>query len=463
MNTHRKKISAALLGFALAGAGGMAHASGFALTEQSASGLGTAFAGMGAITGDPSGMYYNPATLSAMDGSGMTVGVHVIQPSAKLSDASATATTGNVPYATAGNNGGDGGVTGYVPNFYYARPLAGNVTFGFGINAPFGLATKYNKDWIGRYHAIDSEMYTLNLNPALSFKLSDRWAFGIGLNAQYIDAKLSQAADSYLTCAGLYNQNTSYCNPGALTAAPGYQPQDSYATIKGDSWGYGMNFGFLYRPSDRTTIGFGYRSTVIQNLSGTATFDRSAAFNNAMSASPLNSQFFVNQSVDAAITLPDSASLSWVQLLSPDWTLMTDLTWTGWSHFKELVVDYANFPYQPSTTTTEDWKDTWRVSAGATYRVNGQWKLRGGLAYDQTPIPNAEHRTPRIPGNDRTWIALGANWAWNRRSSLDVGYAHLFVPNTKINNTTETGANQTLTGTYKSSVDILSAQYNMKF
>jgi long-chain fatty acid transport protein len=58
----------------------------------------------------------------------------------------------------------------WVPNLYFATDLAPNVKAGLGINAPFGLKTKYPSDWIGRYQAIDSVVESININPAIAGK-----------------------------------------------------------------------------------------------------------------------------------------------------------------------------------------------------------------------------------------------------------------------------------------------------
>jgi long-chain fatty acid transport protein len=86
------------------------------------------------------------------------------------------------------------------------------------------------------------------------------------------------------------------------------------------------------------------------------------------------------------------------------------------------------------------------------------------VALDKEPIPSATDRTPRIPGNDRKWVSVGANYKLNKGMSVDVGYSHLFVKNTDINNTHSTStANYTLNGTYKADVDIVGAQLNWRF
>ena len=146
-------------------------------------------------------------------------------------------------------------------------------------------------------------------------------------------------------------------------------------------------------------------------------------------------------------------------------TYLADITWTGWSSFDELRIVYDS-GVPTDTVTTEDWDDTLRYSVGFDYQYSDTMILRSGLAYDETPIPSPERRTPRIPGNDRTWLSFGLTYMLDDQSSIDVGYSHLFIDDTGINNTLESTApplNATLTGTYTASVDILSVQWNKKF
>ena len=62
-----------------------------------------------------------------------------------------------------------------------------------------------------------------------------------------------------------------------------------------------------------------------------------------------------------------------------------------------------------TVTVPEDWDDVWFFALGATWKPNAQWTVRAGAAFDQSPIPDST-RSPRIPGEDRTWIALGAKY-----------------------------------------------------
>lgn len=299
---------------------GVAAASGFALIEQSASGLGNAFAAGAAATDDASVQFFNPAAMTELSGTQVSLAGHYIMPSAKLTNGKAEvmAIGGTPVNRTVDGTVDDAGVNGLVPNFYYMRDLNTLTKFGLGINAPFGLATEYDKTWIGRYQAIKSEVQTIDINPALAYKLSNQLSLGAGLNAQYIKAELSSAVDSSSICLALA---PSTC--GALgLASPGTQAVDSYATIKGDDWSYGYNLGLLFKPADDTRLGFAFRSKIKQSLKGDATFTRAAPFNLLLGTNPL----FTNTTDAAKIDLPASAALSIAHQLNPQLEMLADIT-----------------------------------------------------------------------------------------------------------------------------------------
>ena len=100
-----------------------------------------------------------------------------------------------------------------------------------------------------------------------------------------------------------------------------------------------------------------------------------------------------------------------------------------------------------------------------TYVPNNYLTLRAGTAYDTSAVPNAQRRTPRIPDEDRIWLALGAGYKLSNKVSFDLGYAHLFINDPKINKT-PTGEDMFkggLNGTYDAHTDILSAQLTVTF
>jgi len=149
------------------------------------------------------------------------------------------------------------------------------------------------------------------------------------------------------------------------------------------------------------------------------------------------------------------------QKFNEQWDIMGDVTWTRWSRLENLNIYRSNGA--TLSATPENWDDTWRIALGVNYHVNEQWKLRGGVAYDQTPVSD-EFRTARIPDNDRTWLAFGAQWkpASLAGLALDFGYAHLFVKDAPINDN-QLPTNGRLIGTYSLSADVFTLQLSYAF
>ena len=184
-----RKTITTLLAFGLAGAQGMAAASGFAITENSASGMGNAFAGAAASAEDASTIWFNPAGMMKLQGSQVVVGLHVIHPEASFTNKGSTTASG-IPLS-GGND--DGGQDALVPNFYWLTGLNERTRFGLGINAPFGLRTEYDDTWVGRYHAVKTELRTLNINPSIAFQANERLALGGGIDILLVNATFTNA------------------------------------------------------------------------------------------------------------------------------------------------------------------------------------------------------------------------------------------------------------------------------
>ncbi len=451
------------------------YSAGFAIIEDSASGMGTAFAGAAVVGEDASTVWFNPAAMSLLDDRAMVSSAgHIIIPTAKFknkfSSVNPALTGGNAALAQSSlsGRGDDGGQTAFVPNFYYVKPINEKLRFGLGINAPFGLEVSYNDDWIGRYQATNSEMKTININPSLSYKVSDRLTLGGGLNAQYIDVTLGSKIDSGAACRSA----ASAANSGALLAQcltvfpkVGQAATDSNAEVSGDDTSFGFNVGLLFKANDKTRFGVSYRSGIDHKLEGKADFTVNNALAQIKTSATTNLQQVLgatrlaDRDITAVANLPESVSFSVAHKANSKLELLADATWTGWSSFDELrIKDKAGATV---TVTPEQWDDVWRISAGGKYRKNDRLTLRAGVAYDESPVPGPKFRTPRLPGNDRTWVSAGANYKINKKMDIDFGYSHLFVDDTPIENTDANG--YTVSGVYEADIDIISTQLNWKF
>ena len=430
---------------------GMAQASGFALIENSASGQGNAYAGAAAHVTDASTIFFNPAGMMRLKGDSISIAGHFIMPDASFTNSGSTATPafGSPPLIGIDD---DGGVSAFVPNFYWVKTLDDEMKFGLGVQTTFGLATKYDRGWVGRYHAVETDLKTININPSIAYQVNDRLSVGGGLDVTLADIIFTSAIDIGAICTA--------SPPLGCPATP--QVNDGFADLTADNLsdpGFGFNFGLQYEVDMNTVLGLAYRSEIDLKVEGQADFTVPAD----SAAIPIATGLFLDSGINAKVTTPASVSLS-ASRKAGKVTYLADITWTGWSSFDELRIVYDN-PMQPNTVTTHSWDDTFRYSVGFDYQYSGKMILRSGIAYDETPVPSPERRTARIPGTDRTWLSFGFSYILDDHSSIDMGYSHLFIDDAGINNTSEQAVplDATLTGTYEAAVDILSFQWNKKF
>jgi long-chain fatty acid transport protein len=395
-----------------------AFAGGFAIGTQSGSGTGNAFAGGAAAADDASVAWYNPAAMTALPSGPQVAGaLHFVRTSFKYTDGGSTGA-----FNIFQGNGGDGGGWAYIPNGFFVTDISPSLRVGVALNAPFGLKTEYDALWRGQLSALKSDIKTLNFNPSLAYKVNNMFSIGGGVSLQRIQAELTSGA------------NATGSNIFKLSA---------------DDISVGYNLGATLQPASGTRIGAHYRSSIKYKLRGDATF----------SAAPP-----ANGPVEAYLSTPASASVSAFQKVGPSVELMADVTWTQWNKLQQLTI-IRESPGPAIPALNFQWDNTWRYSVGANYRVSQQIKLRFGLALDKTPTNDA-FRTPRLPDQDRTWLAFGVQFKPSKQGTLEVGYAHEFVKNASVNvpvSGQTTCAAGCLVGNFKDKADILSIQYSHAF
>ena len=464
-NRHTALWAASLAAAVSAALAPGAYASNFQLTEQSVTSLGRAHSGGAAAAEDSSSIWYNPAGLTQLSDREILGGYSLIRFGADFTKTSATDGTGIEPLS--GGEGGSVGKLGGPLFLYYAQPLSHDLTFGFGINTPFGLATKYDDDSIFRYQAIYSSVQVVNYNPSLAWKINDVVSLGAGIDYQTMSVKLTNAVDFGTLCFGQASPAT--CT--SLGLAP--QQHDGFFSAQASGHGWGWNAGALFNIGDKNRIGFSFRSKVSHDLSGHASFGNVPT---AFTAQPQ----FQDQGVTASFDSPAMWSLSWAGQLDDHWTLFADWSRTMWSSFDKLDIKFANAGTQDAVVD-EGLSNSNRYAFGADYRFDEAWTVRGGLALDLSPVPDPAapcnttafnsactndlnaSRTARLPDGDRRWISLGATWHMTEHSQWDVGYAHLFLGSSLAFNQTNAAGHDHIVGTFKADADIFGVSYRYRF
>ena len=408
-----------------AAASSAAQAGGFGVHEQSTVFLGSAFAGS-AAGGALSSMFWNSAAVGQFDGLNSESAYSLILPDSEI-----TATTGST-LGFLGAKSGDIGDTGLVPASYYSYQLSNDLVLGMAVNAPFGLVTDpSNYMWAGITQARESKIETYNFNPTVAYRLAPGVIVGAGLQVDYMKAQLRQST--------------------------GILPSSAEAVVKGDDWGIGFTAGILVTPAAGTTIGLGFRSMIDHELEGELKVNEA-----------LLPVAFRQVPISAGVELPETLTASLRHDMAPDWTLLATAQWTNWSRLQDLTVvceaggnNFLGCPSTGSVTRKLDlgWHDGWFFSGGLEHKYNEQLTLRGGLAYEISPIRNADERTIRVPDADRIWVNLGASYKYSEWTTFDVAYSHIFVEDAHVDRT-ESGIR--LVGDVESDVNIISVGVRSK-
>ena len=387
-----KKSAAALVLTGVAAATSTALAAGFQLTEQSSLGAGRAYAGAGIVGDDLSAVHYNPAGMTLLEGTrfqagGVWIGINADY-SSDISDES--------------ENGRLKGQM--IPAGYVTHQVNDQIWLGFAMTVPFGMGTEYSKNWEGADRGTNAKIYTFDMNPSIAWKVNDFLSIGGGISVKYAKAELGMGLSGM-----------------------------GHGKVEADSWDWGYNFGLMISPTDKLRFGLAYRSSIEHNAEGDTKLS-------GMKLPLLEGQNF---GMSTTIETPDTIMLTGTWEATEKLRLSGLIRWANWSNFKELNIENelplsvsssldSIPPYGPALKDglsnidiENDWQDTWLFSVGADYRINSAFTVRGGIAYETSPIDRQETRMAVIPDTDRLWLSLGASWYPTQDLQFDIGGTYL--------------------------------------
>lgn len=398
-----------------------ALAAGYQLQEYSVTGLGRSMAGVGVVGDDYSAVAFNPAGMNFNEKSGMQAGLIGVDLRSRVKGSQTV--QGPYPPSNKTTQGKDfTHIFRLLPHAFGQYKLNDKAALGLGLYTPFGLATDYRNNWYASAQGQYSGITVVNLTPALSYKVTDSVALGVGVNLQYAVAHLTGASFD----GGWTNMKNA------------------------DDTNVGYTIGATFQPWKSTRLGISYRSKVHHKLHG----------KNKGTAGPATPFLQGTHSVQADITTPETVIFSAAQDIGSQWTLSGTARFTRWSRFHDLDIYQDNYPLAgPMSSTHEHWRNTWFFAAGADYKYCKNLTFRFGTAYDQTAIKSPKYRTVRIPDQRRIWTSVGASYIKNNWQ-VDLGYAHLFVR--KAYGAAQTGYVHH-EGSWKTQSNILGIQVQYKF
>ena len=347
-----------------------ANAAGFQLSEQSSIQIGRAMAGAGVVGDDLSAVHYNPAGMTLLSGTRM--------------QATGTWVAVNLDYEGDSGQSENGRLKGQIiPAGFITHQINDSLWAGLGLTVPYGMGTEFDENWGGMDRGTESMILTFDINPNLAWKVNEKLSVGGGISLQYAKAELGM----------------------------GMGPMQ--ANVKGDSWAWGWNVGLMFQPVETVRLGLAYRSHIAHNADGHTTLTNVPGVSNLRS------------DMEVRIKTPDTVTLSATWEATDALRLSGTARWSKWSNFRSLDVRNLDLPGDFGTTVVENnWDDTWFFSVGADYKLNGQWTVRGGVAYDQGPVEN-QYRMAVIPDTDRVWFSGGASYKYTDNLTFDFGATYI--------------------------------------
>lgn len=363
---------------------GDAYAGAFQLREGSATALGSALAGRTANDADVSLAIQNPASLRGVEQFEASAGLSFL-----FAQGDAT-TSASLPGFVSSDTPNE---SAFIPSFTLGYRVSPEFVLGLAVDAPFGLATEYEADFVGAFDGVRSELTTITVTPMASWDVTPALTIGAGVMLQYADAELQSSNGA------------------------------SVQNIQGDGFDFAFTAGVIAEPIEGTKLGISAQTGFSHKLDGEFS-------NNFTVTGPGGAPFtgYAGAPGEASFDLPPIVSVGVIQSITPKFRVMGEVEWTGWSVFDDITI---SSPGLPDLVDPQEYEDSFMFSVGAEYDVSDALTVRGGWAFDQTPTRD-EFRTTRTPDGDKMWFAAGASYQINENFGVDVAYIYLLVDDATV-------------------------------
>jgi long-chain fatty acid transport protein len=413
-------VSAALLMFTA----GPAVAGAFRIPECGAAALGQANAFVGQAD-DPSAVHHNPAAITGLEGVQFLAGTNVVRPESEFTSA-VTFTSGDAERETF-----------YPPYLFYANQIGDSDWFlGLGVNAPFGLGTKWNESApfnaffrtvVTPLNPVDivteTTLEVAKIAPVAAYRVSDQ--FSVGFGPEYYDV-----------------QKVVYKGGSTDGAGNGWD-----YSMEGDGDGFGFVLSSLYQASDALRLGFTWHTGVTAGLSGDA----------VMFPDSVGLPYNGDASLD--LNLPDTMALGISYQMSDRFSVNVDFDQTQWSDYDKLVFKDGGTTIR---TITKDYKDVMAFRAGCQFKVDDYLTFRAGFHAEPSPVPEDTY-DPRLPDSDASSVTMGVGYdtgSW----AVNVAYMRLSKEDRAVDSDEPNPAIDVIfDGTYDSRIDLYGMDVTLRF
>jgi len=387
-------------------------ASGFQINEHGARAMSMANAFTG-LANDPSAIHFNPAGITQLRGTQFLFGATLIGMNTTFRGPSPEITEYKLKSQL------------FTPfNFYVTQQITDKLYAGLGVNNPYGLGTKWDEDWVGRFLSTEVEIRTFNFSPVIAYKLLPNLSLSAGFTYSYADVLIAKH----------------------LIPNFGVDPaNEAKIEMKGDGNGYGYSAGILYSPVYSLSLGASFRSKIKYDFEGTS---KSSGPSQIAASLP-------NGNITAPLTVPYNLNFGVAFKGVENLVLTADIQYVGWESYDTLKVNFENSRF--NSANPREYNNSYILRFGTEYKGINKLALRGGIFFDKNPVPT-ERLDPTLPDADRIGLNIGFGYKILDKLGIDVSYLFLRFSEREVNNSKED-----FNGVYNSTANLFGLNLSFTF
>ena len=345
--------------------GNHAVAGGLWLNEYGDFSGGRASAGAAAGTDEAATIIHNPASATRVKGDQLFASASALITRLKFDVKESSSEVGD-------GNGGQAGQPSPGATMAYVFDNGWNKwSTGISLAGLAGAGLTYDDDWVGRYQATEVNLLVMAMGATLAYQVTDR--LSIGVTPQIFYSTLTQKL--------------------RLRTSPYTGREDFRVKLDGDDTGFGGMVGAVYDFNTGTRVGINWQSSFDIKFDGKLKVNGNIGDGRQVST-------------DTQLTMAQNVRLALHHDVDDRLGLDFTLGWDNWDELDNIFVSVRGVGGAPIVT---DWKDTYHYAAGFEYKLNDDWDITAGIAYD-TNVVSASERVPELPIDEQIRYNAGARY-----------------------------------------------------
>ena len=347
---------------------------------------------------------------------------------------------------------------------HFGYKINDKLAVGVNVTNPAGNSLVWGDNWAGANHIQEVSLKAFNVQPTISYRISDRISIGAGLMIDF----------------GSFNQRKGLVMPGAFdglgalagglaSAMPNLAPLPGMIQsfsgqvpvgieLEGSSKvSYGLNIGALFDVTDKLTLGVSYRSKVKLSVDG-GEAELEYANDNAKNVINAIKSFDTtplqgleaagmipagtvatlkgtqtqlatmgvldDSKFNASMPIPSIFSIGAAYKFNKNLTFTGEIQVTGWEAYDKMDIAFQTVAGEVLQSSVKNYENTVAVRFGLEYNIPDVVAFRAGV-YGDTPPVQMDNYNPETPSADCFGITAGATLYPTKFMAVDLSIGYL--------------------------------------